>query len=183
VVKIDENNATLESVKKGFWDKVRKAVQEMMHKPPEPVIYKLQYLDPVKGTSAREDVNYYTLRADLEKKIRTTAAFHARPGASRFDAMGEDQLLAFLERGVTEIQNTHRILSALDEYFKASAPPDIRDKIKGIKPELAAIKNSIVNANQKRYEYSAQKEEAEQLKRLGVDVYTPAGQGGSTSSP
>jgi hypothetical protein len=177
VVKIDENNAVLESVKRGFWDKVRKAFQEMMHKAPEPVIYRLQYLDPDKGTSTREDVNYYTLRTDLEKKIRATAAFHARPGASRFDSMSEDQLLVFLEKGIREIQNTHKILSALDEYFKAGAPPEIRDKIKGIKPELAAIKNAVVNANQKRYEYSAQKEEAEQLKRLGVDVYTPENQG------
>ncbi|MDR1178576.1 MAG: hypothetical protein LBK64_07095 [Spirochaetaceae bacterium] len=171
VVKIDENNAVMESTKKNFWDKVRKAFQEMMRKPPEPVIYRLQYLDPVKGTSTKEDVNYYTLKADLEKKIRTTAAMHARSGASRMDSMGEDQLLAFLERGVKEIQNTHKILSALDEYFKISAPPEVRDKIKGIKPELATIKNAIVNANQKRYEYSAQKEETEQLKKLGVDGY------------
>ncbi|MDR1428785.1 MAG: hypothetical protein LBI85_00720 [Spirochaetaceae bacterium] len=170
VVKIDENNATMESIRKGFWDKVRKAFQEMMHKPPEPVIYRLQYLDTAKGTNVREDINYYSLKTDLEKKIRTTAALHAKPGTSRLDAMGEDQVLAYLDRGVKDIQNTHKILSALDEYFKISAPPEVRDKIKGIKPELAAIKNAIVNANQKRYDYSAQKEETEQLKKLGVDV-------------
>jgi hypothetical protein len=173
VVKIDENNAVLESTRQNFWDKVRKAFQEMMRKPPEPLIYRLQYLDPVKGTNTKEDVNYYTLKADLEKKIRTTAALHARPGTSRLDSMGEDQLLSLLEKGVMDIQNTHKILSALDEFFKISAPPEVRDKIKGIKPELATIKNAIVNANQKRYEYSAQKEETEQLKKLGVDVYTP----------
>jgi hypothetical protein len=41
--------------------------------------------------------------------------------------------------------------------------------VKGIKPELATIKNAIVRANQDRYEYSAQKEEEEQMKRLGIN--------------
>jgi hypothetical protein len=170
VIKIDENNAIMESVKKGVWEKIRKVFQEMLHKAPEPVIYRLQYLDPVKGITTKEDINYYALKTDLEKKIRTTAVFHARQGAARFNAMEEDQILALLNRGVKDIQNTHKILSALDEYFKAGAPPEVREKIKGIKPELAAIKNAIVNANQKRYEYSAQKEEAEQLKKLGIDA-------------
>ncbi|MCL2759776.1 MAG: hypothetical protein FWD22_06145, partial [Treponema sp.] len=44
-----------------------------------------------------------------------------------------------------------------------------RSKIKGIKPELSALKNTFVKANQIRYDYSAQKEEEEQMKRLGAD--------------
>jgi hypothetical protein len=31
------------------------------------------------------------------------------------------------------------------------------------------MKNAIINANHKRHEYSAQKEEEEQFKRLGID--------------
>ncbi|MDR0389538.1 MAG: hypothetical protein LBH73_05665 [Spirochaetaceae bacterium] len=169
MAKIDENNVIMENVKKGFWEKLRKILKEAMHKPPEPVIYRLQYQDPVKGTNMREEVNYYALKADLEKKIRVTAAFRSRPGASRFESMAEEQLLALLSKSIQEIQSVHKTLSALDEYFKAESPAEVRDKIKGIKPELATIKNSIVNANQKRYEYSAQKEEAEQLKKLGIE--------------
>jgi hypothetical protein len=40
--------------------------------------------------------------------------------------------------------------------------------IRGIKLEITAIKNSVVKANQKRHEYVSQKEEIEQLKKLGV---------------
>jgi hypothetical protein len=32
------------------------------------------------------------------------------------------------------------------------------------------MKNAVVRANQKRHDYSAQKEEEEQLKRLGVNL-------------
>jgi hypothetical protein len=168
--KIEENNETMQSLKKGFWEKMRQLLQQVMNKPPDPVLYKLQYIDPVRGTSVREDVDYYKLRTDLEKRVRVLAGFSARTAVSRLDSMGEEQLSSLLDRGIGEIQRVHKTLAALDDYFKVGAPPEIRDKIKGVKPELAAIKNAIVNANQKRYEYSAQKEEAEQFKRLGIDA-------------
>jgi hypothetical protein len=168
--KIEENNSTLQSIKTGFWDKMRQLVQQMMNKPPDPVLYKLQYIDPVRGTSAGENVDYYKLKTDLEKRIRILGGFSVRGGASRLDSMSEEQLLPLLDRGIADVQNVLRTLTALDDYFKTSSPAEIRDKIKGIKPELAAIKNAIVNANQKRYEYSAQKEEEEQFKRLGIDI-------------
>jgi uncharacterized protein YeeX (DUF496 family) len=73
-----------------------------------------------------------------------------------------------LERAVRDIQHVHKLLGGLDEYFKAESSRENREKVKGIKPELATIKNAYIKANQKRHEYSAQLEEAEQLKRLGV---------------
>jgi hypothetical protein len=42
--------------------------------------------------------------------------------------------------------------------------------IKGIKIEIGALKNAVVKANQKKYEYIAQKEEQEQLKKLGIKI-------------
>ena len=62
----------------------------------------------------------------------------------------------------------HKTLTALDDFFKSEVDRADRDKVKGVKPELSTIKNAIVRANAKRHEYSAQKEEHEQLKRLGV---------------
>jgi hypothetical protein len=73
------------------------------------------------------------------------------------------------------VQTLHKILTALDEYFKSEAPQEDRDKVKGIKPELSTMKNAIIRANAKRHEYSAQKEEEEQLKRLGVSPAPDAG--------
>ncbi|QQO11061.1 hypothetical protein [Breznakiella homolactica] len=169
LLKIDENNELMESMKNSFWDKVKRLMQQMMNKEPEPIIYDLQFIDPVRGTTTKERVNYYNLRQDLEKKVRTLGNFSIRSGnTSRFESMEDEQLLALLDRSVKEVQNMHRTLSALDDYFKASADPEIRDKVKGIKPELSTIKNAIISANQKRHEYTSQKEEEEQLRRLGL---------------
>jgi hypothetical protein len=139
----------------------------MMNKPPDPVIYDIEYMDTVKGTAAREKVNFNVFRADLDRKIRSFGSLGNR-GSSKLESMDEKQLLPILEKAIRDAQSVHKILTGLDEYFKAEAPREVREKIKGIKPELADIKNAVIKANQKRHEYSAQLEEDEQLKRLGV---------------
>ena len=87
---------------------------------------------------------------------------------AKLEAMQEEQLISFLEKNIRELQSIHKTLTALDEFYKLNVDRADRDKVKGIKPELATIKNAIIRANSKRHEYSAQKEEEEQLKRLGV---------------
>ena len=141
----------------------------MLNKEPDPIIYNVEYMDPVKSITVRERINFNTFRADLDRKIRTLTPMASRGGnTSKLEAMQEEQLIGFLERNVRELQSIHKTLAALDEFFKAEVDKDDREKVRGIKPELATIKNAIVRANSKRHEYSAQKEEEEQLKRLGV---------------
>jgi len=169
LAKIDGNQTILENRKQSFMEKFKRLMQQVFNKEPDPVIYDVEYMDPVKGISVREKVNFNSFRGDLERKIRTLNPMAARgTAASRLESMQEEQLVGFLERNIRDIQSLHKILSALDDFFKAAVDRADRDKIRGIKPELGTIKNTIVRANSKRHEYSAQKEEETQLKRLGV---------------
>jgi hypothetical protein len=167
--KLDENEGLLTNRKKGFWEKVKDVLQQVMNKKPDEVIYDVEYMDPTKGVPVREKVNFHQFRNEMDRKNRVLAGFTAHGAAhAKLEAMSEDQITAFLEKNIRELQSLHRTLTALDEFFKAEAPREDRDKVKGIKPELAAIKNAIVRANQLRHEYSAQKEEEEQMRRLGI---------------
>ena len=169
-LKLDDNEAILESNKRGFFDKLKKLMQQVFNKEPDPIMYDVEYLDPVKGITVKEKVNYTSFRNDLERKIRTLSPMASRGAASsKLESMQEEQLVGFLERNIRELQTLHKILTALDDYFKAAVDKIERDKIKGIKPELGTIKNAILRANSKRHEYSAQKEEEEQLRKLGVN--------------
>ncbi|MCL2373732.1 MAG: hypothetical protein FWC65_00625 [Treponema sp.] len=169
LAKMDENQIVLQNQRQGFFEKLKRLVQQMLNKEPEPVIYDVEYLDPVKGIPVREKVNFYSFRSDLERKIRTLSPMASRgSAASRLESIQEEQLVGFLERNIREVQSLHKTLGALDDYFKAAVDRADRDKIRGVKPELGSIKNAIVRANSKRHEYSAQKEEEEQLRRLGV---------------
>jgi hypothetical protein len=169
--KLDENQLLLENRKKNYWAKLVKLFQQMLNKEPDPVIYDLEYMDPEKGTPVKEKVNFENFRAELDKKIRSMAAMASRTGGAfvKLQTMEEDQLEAFLQRNVRNTQVLHRTLGALDEFFKLEVDRSDREKVKGIKPELAVIKNAYIRANQKLHEYSAQKEEEEQLRRLGVN--------------
>ena len=168
--KMDENQLVLANRKQSFMEKLKKIMQQAFNKEPEAVVYDIEYMDPVKGVPVREKVNYVSFRGDMDRKIRTLTPLASRGATtSKLEAMQEEQLIGFLERNIRELQALFKTLTALDEFFKTAVDRVTRERIKGIKPELGAIKNAILRANSKRHEYSAQKEEEEQLKRLGVN--------------
>jgi len=169
IPRLDENHQLFQNRKLSFGEKIREIFRQMLKKEPEPVIYEIEYIDPVKGTTVKEKVNFIVFRSDLDKRLRTFSSYGVK-NASRLNAIDEKQLLSILERAIRDAQNLHKTLTGLDEYFKTKAPPESREKVKGIKPELGTMKNAIIKANQKRYDYSAQVEEEEQLKRLGVNI-------------
>jgi hypothetical protein len=169
IPKIDENEGVIANRKKSFWQKIRRLIQRIMGREPDPVVLELKYMDSARGTQIREKINYNSFRSDLDKRIRVLGSYAARGTVSqKLASLGEEQLTQILDRFIRDMQNTHRTLGAIDDFFKAEAVDGEREKIKGIKPELAAMKNAIVRANQIRHEYSARKEEEEQMRKLGI---------------
>jgi hypothetical protein len=167
--KIDENKGIIANRKKSLWRRIRRLIQQITGKEPDPVVFEVKYMDPVRGTQVREKINYTNFRADMDKRIRLLGGYTARGTVpQKLAAMGEDQLTQILDRLIRDMQNTHKLLGALDEFFKTAALDGEREKVKGIKPELAAMKNAIVRANQIRHEYSARREEEEQMRKLGI---------------
>ncbi|WP_304223414.1 hypothetical protein [Gracilinema caldarium] len=168
--KLDDNKLLLDSEQNGFWQKVRQIILKMLNKDLEEVFYDIEYLDPVLGTTKSEKLNFGEFRLELDKKSRYFASLSSRSSSvmTKMENASEEQLLSILSKNIEELQRFHRVLSALDEFFKTEISKENREKVRGIKPEISAIKNAIVKANQKRHEYIAQKEEQEQLKKLGI---------------
>jgi hypothetical protein len=167
IPKIDENEAILAERKKSFCQSILRLMQQIMGREPDPVVFDLKYTDPARGTQKQEKVNYTRFRSDLDKWTRVLGAYTSRGSVSqKLAGMSEEQLTQILDRLIRETRNTHRTLIAMDDFFKAEAGE--REKVKGIKPELGAIKNAIVRANQIRHEYSARREEEEQMRKLGI---------------
>jgi hypothetical protein len=167
-VKFDENEEVMESHKKGFFEALKAIIRQFTKAEPEEVVYTVEYMDPTKGIPVKEKVNFHQLRDEMAKKTKILNSFMRGPAYTKLSAMTEEQIIGYLERNIRDVQSLHKTLGALDDFFKANVDQGNRDKIKGIKPELSTRKNAIVRANQLRYEYSAQKEEEDQLRRLGV---------------
>ncbi|MDR3171279.1 MAG: hypothetical protein LBU17_06565 [Treponema sp.] len=169
-VKLDDNDLLFQNQKATFWGKLKHLWDQIFNKEQEPTIYVLEYPDENRGVVLKDKVNFMDLRSDMDKKAKTLASLSAR--GPKLEAVPEEQLNGFLETSIKEMQSLHRTLSALDECFKAQVAQDDRNKVRGIKPELATMKNAFLRANQKRHDYSAQKEEEEQFKRLGISPLT-----------
>jgi len=111
--KLDENQAVLESQKKGLWEKLRLLFRAMVNSNPEEIVYELQFIDQTTGAQVHENLNFVQFRIDFDKKIK------------------------------------------------------IFGRMTGQSPFICFVK-----ANQIRHEYSAQKEEEEQMKKLGISPTT-----------
>jgi hypothetical protein len=168
--KIDENQVVMESQKKGFFEKLKKLFRAMSNSDPEEIIYELQYIDQATGTEQKEHLHFFQFRTDFEKKIKIYSRMTGTgPFIAKLKSMSEDDVFKYLERAIKDLQSVHRTLTSLDEYYKSSVPREERDKIKGIKPELASVKNCYIKANQIRHDYSSRKEEEEQMRKLGIN--------------
>lgn len=168
--KIDGNSALLESEKNGFVDKLRRLIRRMLNKTDEEIFYDVEFFDAATSTSKTERLNYSDFRLEVERKARFLAALNNKTASvyKKLEAANDEQVLAVLGKNIEELQSIHKSLSSLDVFFKSEASREDRDKMRGIKPELTGIKNGIIKANQKRHEYIAQKEELEQMKKLGI---------------
>ena len=169
ISKLDENQTVMESHKKSFFEALKELIRQITNAEPEDVIYNVEYMDLARDVPVKERVNFHLFRDELARKSKILTSFVRGPAYQKLSAMTEEQIMGYLEKNIREVQELHKTLGALDDYFKTHVDPKDREKIKGIKPELSAVKNSYVKANQLRYEYSAQKEEEDQLKRLGVN--------------
>ncbi|GMO27976.1 MAG: hypothetical protein Ta2B_08550 [Termitinemataceae bacterium] len=166
-----ENHEILQSSKKGILQKIKKLLAQMANRDDDTVIYELEYADPTKATIIKEKVNWRLFVAETDKRATVLSAMAASgTAAKKLEGMEEKQLYEILQVNIKNVHKIHATFTGLDEHFKKAANSSCRSKIKGIKPELSALKNAQVKANQKLMDYNAQKEEEEQFKRLGINA-------------
>jgi hypothetical protein len=167
--KFNENSEILRISNGGIWDKVKKIVVQMSNKDNEPIFYDIG-ITTSNGSITKERINFSSFLIETEKKSKILSAIASRNTAAKLEAMEEEQLVDLLQRNIKDVTNLNKFLDALDEYFKENVDRAERSRIKGIKPEIGAIKIALSKASQKLSEYNALKEEMEQFKKLGVDV-------------
>jgi hypothetical protein len=169
IEKINENHYLLENQNNGIWAKIKKLVASVTNSDADTIVYELEYNDLAKGSMVHEKLNYKSFCESVEKKITILGAIAARGSAAKkLESMSEEQLIELLNRNIKDLLNFHKTLGALDEYFKSAAGKANRSKIKGIKPELSTLKNTVTKASDRLKDYNVQKEEEAQFKKLGV---------------
>ncbi|HUW71000.1 MAG TPA: hypothetical protein VMX33_12285 [bacterium] len=169
--KLEENQALLEAMDKSFFTKAKRVLWQMFGRKSEHVVHEVEYLDPVSSERKHEAIDVTAFCADATKRAQSLSAMVSKSSASfkRMEGSSEEIIYKFLARSIEEFQAFHRKLAALDDfYLGAITDPESKGKVRSVKIELGSLKNAIIKANQKRHEYIAQKDEMEQMKRLGI---------------
>ncbi len=168
--KIEENHDVLESEHNSFWEKFKKALRKAFNMEEKPVYYQITVNDPTTDTNVHERVNYIQFLNELDLRARrySSAGIRKAPIYEKLSKMSEDKILEYVNQQISECNHMLKIMNGLDEFFKSAPNPSNRPKIKGLKMEITALKNSVVKANQHRSEYTAYVEEEAQLRKLGI---------------
>jgi hypothetical protein len=160
-IKFDENHNVLENQKRSTWKKIQQVLIRIFNLKTgtEPCIYDIKYVESESGTLIREQVNFQKFMLELEANTKSCSSI-----VHNLETQSEPQLFVALDRQIVDIQKCYKTLVGLDDYFKAQIKADAHSHVKGIKPELSAIKNALFKANQQHAEYLSQREKLIQFK-------------------
>ena len=130
-------------------------------------VVEIRQFDSSTGVTRSSQVNFPEFADKVRRKtaLLSTLASSASSASARLRAAPEQELYDFLNQNLGELQQLFRVMAALDAHYKGARGAG---EVKGIKIELAAVKNCLVRSNKKRYEYAARKEEERQKLELGL---------------
>jgi hypothetical protein len=168
--KLSHNVMVLSERQVSMSERFKRWVRSLVMKEEERRIFYVEIFDQTTGTSNNVRLDFDKFLEESQKLARMLIVIGNKMSATykRLEGFPEDKLFEFLSSRIEEINQLLIKLPALDTYFKSEVPRLQRQMIRGVKLEITAIKNSVVKANQKRHEYISQKEEIEQLRKLGV---------------
>lgn len=172
VRKLEDNAIILESENDGVWARIKRMLAALVGRGDKPRLYELEYVDPLSSAQKTERLDFGAFCDELRRRSKLYAGLASRSGAAyqRMESAREDQLYGYLEKNIEDLQLIQRRLLGLDTFFKSEVGKENRNRLRGVKLEVEAVKATIVGTNQKKHEYVAQKEELEQMRKLGINV-------------
>ena len=168
--KVQDNHDLLESEHNSFMDKLKRALRKAFGIAEKPLFYTVFIVDPTTGAKRTEKINYQTFMTDLATKARRYASLTQTnsPNFKKITSMPEEKIAEFVYSQISDCNHVMVLLNSLDEFFKGAANPMNKSKVKGLKIDIATLKNSVVKANQLRVEYVSYIEEEAQMRKLGI---------------
>lgn len=168
--KMRSNSLVIENRPRTFMEKFKLWVIQLTSGKEERTIYEIEVIDPATSVHITKNLDFDSFMSSAAKKTKNLNGLLAK-GSALFQKLmnaGEDQVFSYLDRATRDVSEINKTLDALDTFFKTEVSRYERDKIRGVKNEVAAVKGNLHNASQKKHEYVARKEERDQLKKLGL---------------
>jgi hypothetical protein len=168
--KVLSNQEMLERSRQGLGGKLRSWLQKRFLNREKSWMVEIRHFDARTSTTQTESIDFRKFVESVRRKSSLLGALNQPDSTSfvRLSEASEQQIDTFLKKNIGELQLLYRRLQGLNEYLLQAAPTERKEQLKGIRIELSGLKNSVVRANRRRYEYVALKEEEVRLQQLGV---------------
>ena len=165
LAKLDANRSAREGRRRGFWARLLELFGFSRGGGSLEVL-EIRQFDNATGVARPLRVNFPQFADQMRRKTALLEALGnaASTASVRLRAASEQEIHDFLDKNLAELHGLFRVMEGLDAFFKTGK----KEEVRGIKIELAAIKNSLVRANKQRYEYTARKEEEKQRQQMGL---------------
>jgi hypothetical protein len=170
ISKLQDNHEAMMTRRVGLVQRISRWLRKAFGKGKFDQIYEIEFVDNRSSTRTVEKIEFAQLMTELQSKAKLFSALSKDDSVAtkQLKTASEKKLYDFLNRNLSSLQTVHRQLMGLNDHFKNSLQRERHLRHRGLRVELAAIKNSIVKCNQKKHEYVSAKEEQEQLAKLGV---------------
>jgi hypothetical protein len=168
--KVATNQEAVESSKRSLGGKFRTWLQKRFQNRGQNWVAEIRHFDPQTSTTQTELIDFSKFVESVRRKCSLFDALSQPDSTSfaRLSEASEQQIDAFLKKNIGELQLMYRRLQGLNELLRQEDPGGLKEPLKGIKIELSGLKNCVVRANRRRYEYVTLKEEEVRLQQLGV---------------
>ncbi|MFP4430274.1 MAG: hypothetical protein ACLFPV_03390 [Spirochaetaceae bacterium] len=169
--RIEDNVVVYEQKPKGFFDRFKEWVLRVSNQESVSRNYDVEFLDETTSTVHTETINVDQFVQELRKRATLYGALlnRASPTYQKVAKASEDQLFQFLQKHSEELFVMHRRISSIDTFIRTEVSRDKRNQLRAMQVSLSNLKDALLKANKKRHDYLSRKEEAQQLKRLGID--------------
>lgn len=168
--KISENLYVLDNRKRSLMERIRMFFEHVSSRDSRPHVFELEYFDEATSATQTEHLSSDQFLEELSKKSRTYGAILNKMSttARKLNNAGEEQLFEFLNRQHEELHTVQRRLQSLETAIRSEFPREQRAQMRSLQEEIDALKEILSKVGKKRREYVARKEEAEQMKKLGI---------------
>lgn len=167
--KFDENTLLLNRKKRNLIERIALILSETFNKNKK-IIYEIEVYNAEHTVKKNITINYLSFSDDMKNKAHKIYLMSTPENLKKLSQEDDEELLIKINNNLDIFKRSFRKLTALDKYFKENAPKPVKSEISGVLIELNGIKQSLSNTQKKRNEYISQKEEIDQLKKLGIQI-------------
>ena len=162
------NEAVMQSRKRSLGERLRTWLARVANRAPAPKVYLVDFQDPATSAVRSERIDFAQFVGAMRRRVRALAEA-GEDGSqthAKLQRADETSRADFLQHNLNDLRLLHRRASALGAHFAATAAPEQKRSLQGIKIEMSAVKNGLAKAAQFHNEYLAARDEHAQMVKL-----------------